>query len=75
MELKDMVRMANQIASFYHGYPAEEAQKEIADHINRFWEPRMREAFFAHLAKGGAGLDPVVIAAAAGIHPPHQAAA
>jgi hypothetical protein len=35
----------------------------------------MREEFFAHLAKGGEGLDPVVIAAAAGIHPPHQAAA
>jgi formate dehydrogenase subunit delta len=75
MELKDMVRMANQIASFYHGYPAEEAQKEIADHINRFWEPRMRGEFFAHLAKGGAGLDPAVIAAATGIHPPHQEAA
>ena len=44
MELHDMVRMANQIASFFNGYPAEEAQKEIADHINRFWEPRMREA-------------------------------
>ena len=75
MELKDMVRMANQIAAFYHGYPADEAHKEIAGHINRFWEPRMRDDFFKHLALGGAGLDPAVIAAASGIHPPSKAAA
>ena len=75
MELKDMVRMANQIASFFTATRPKRRMKEIADHINHFWDPRMREEFFAHLAKGGEGLDPVVIAAAAGIHPPHQAAA
>ncbi|MFO1123593.1 MAG: formate dehydrogenase subunit delta [Hyphomicrobiales bacterium] len=75
MELKDMVRMANQIASFYHGYPEAEASREIADHINRFWEPRMREELLDHLAQGGKGLAPVVVAAAAQIHKPDMAAA
>lgn len=65
MELKDMVRMANQIADFNRAYPHDEAVKETADHISRFWEPRMRKAFFDHIAKGGEGLDPLVREAAA----------
>ncbi len=52
MEIRDMVRMANQIAAFYKGYPHDYAVKETADHINRFWEPRMRRAFFDHMAQG-----------------------
>jgi formate dehydrogenase subunit delta len=32
----------------------------IAEHIKKFWDPRMRAAIFAHLEDGGAGLDPVV---------------
>ena len=31
--------------------------------IRKFWEPRMRNAIFAHLDAGGAGLDPLVRAA------------
>ena len=60
MELRDMVRMANQIADFNRAYPHDDAVKETADHINRFWEPRMRRAFFEHLAKGGEGFDQLV---------------
>ena len=59
METRDTVRMANQIATFCKGYGAD-AAKETADHINRYWEPRMRNALFAHLEKGGEGLDPLV---------------
>jgi hypothetical protein len=29
----------------------------IADHIRKFWDPRMRSAIMAHLDAGGAGLD------------------
>ena len=65
MELRDMVRMANQIADFSKAYPRDEAVKETADHISRFWEPRMRKAFFDHIAKGGEGFDPLVKEAAA----------
>ena len=76
MNIDHLVHMANRIGEFFQAMPDRaEAMDGIATHLKRFWEPRMREEFFAHLAKGGAGLDPVVIAAAAGIHPPHQAAA
>jgi formate dehydrogenase subunit delta len=34
-----------------------------AEHIKKFWDPRMRAAIFAHLKEGGAGLAPNVRAA------------
>ncbi|HMT13424.1 MAG TPA: formate dehydrogenase subunit delta, partial [Aestuariivirga sp.] len=34
--------MANQIAGFFAPYGEAEAVKEVAAHINAFWEPRMR---------------------------------
>jgi formate dehydrogenase subunit delta len=70
METRDMVRMANQIADFFKGYGEDEAKKEIANHINAFWEPRMRRDFFAYLEKGGVDLNPLVIAAAPAIRRP-----
>ena len=63
MEQADLVRMANQIAAFFRSYGPEDAKKEIAAHLNNFWEPRMRAQFFEHLAAGGAGLDPLVVEA------------
>ena len=75
METRDMLRMANQIADFFKGYPREEARKESATHLNNFWDPRMRKQLFAHLAKGGEGLDPLIIEAAAQIRKPKTEAA
>jgi formate dehydrogenase subunit delta len=75
METRDMVRMANQIAAFFKGYGAEEGTKEIATHMNNYWEPRMRRDFFAHVEKGGAGFDPMVLAAAAQVRKPKDEAA
>jgi formate dehydrogenase subunit delta len=75
METRDTVRMANQIADFFKGYGHDEAIKEIADHINRFWEPRMRKHLFDLLGKGGQGLNPLVKDASALIRKPKADAA
>ena len=32
----------------------------IAEHIRKFWDPRMKSAILAHLDAGGDGLDPPV---------------
>jgi formate dehydrogenase subunit delta len=32
----------------------------ITEHVQNFWDPRMRSAITAHLDAGGAGLDPEV---------------
>ena len=60
MKIEVMARMANQIASFFRAYPAEEACAGIRDHLTAFWTPRMRSAFLDHAKAGGTGLDPLV---------------
>lgn len=72
METRDMVRMANQIAAFFKSYPREEGLHDAAAHINNFWDPRMRKHLFAHLEKGGEGLDPFFLEAAKQIRRPSQ---
>jgi len=37
-----LVYMANQIASFFAPQGAERAMPGIADHLMRYWDPRMR---------------------------------
>lgn len=55
-----LVYMANQIGKFFETQGATKAVPGIAEHIRKFWDPRMRAAIFAHLDAGGAGLDPPV---------------
>ena len=60
MDIRDTVRMANQIGEFFKSYPEQEALDGIADHINKFWEPRMRRIFFAHADAGGADFSAII---------------
>jgi len=53
-----LVYMANQIGKFFAHEGEEKAALGIADHIVKFWDPRMRAAILAHLDSGGAGLEP-----------------
>lgn len=75
MQHQDMLRMANQIASFFNGSGPEAAVKDAADHISKFWDPRMRTMLLAHLDTGGEGLDPTIVKAAGLIKKPKPAAA
>jgi len=54
-----LVYMANQIGKFFAHEGEEKAIASVAEHIAKFWDPRMRTAIFAHLDSGGAGLDPI----------------
>jgi len=58
-----LISMANQIADFFKSYPEAEAVEGIATHIQKFWDPRMRRGIYAHLNKGGAGLQPLTLKA------------
>ncbi len=58
MPPEKLVYMANQIGAYFASQPGDGAAEAIADHLRRFWEPRMRSAIIAHLQSGGAGLDP-----------------
>ena len=46
--------------TFYEPWDAARGAEIIAEHIRKFWDPRMRAAILAHLDAGGAGLDPNV---------------
>jgi formate dehydrogenase subunit delta len=58
-----LVMMANQIAKAFAPLGQERAVPKVADHIEKFWDPRMRRQIEAHVATGGAGLEPAAKAA------------
>ena len=55
-----LIYMANQIGKFFQLQGRDKAVPGIAEHIRKFWDPRMRATISAHLDTGGAGLDPNV---------------
>ncbi|MBM4197111.1 MAG: formate dehydrogenase subunit delta [Gammaproteobacteria bacterium] len=60
MNVDHLVTMANEIAAFFDAEAdKQKAAEQVANHLNRFWEPRMRAAIKAHVAAGGAGLAPL----------------
>lgn len=71
--VEKIVRMANQIATFFRSKTREEGLAGLAEHINKFWEPRMRRHLFQVLDAGGPGLDELVLAAADRIRRPAAA--
>lgn len=54
-----LVYMANQIGRFFAHQEEDKAIAGIADHLVKFWDPRMRAAIVGHLEAGGEGLDPL----------------
>jgi formate dehydrogenase subunit delta len=58
-----LVYMANQIGKFFEFQREDEIVPGIANHIRKFWDPRMRQAIFAYIDAGGVGLDAPVKAA------------
>jgi formate dehydrogenase subunit delta len=51
-----LVYMANQIAKFFAIHPEPEAVAGTADHLRKFWDPRMRRLIVEHFDAGGEGL-------------------
>ena len=60
MSADRLIYMANQIGKFFAHQGEAKAVPAIAEHLRLYWEPRMRTEILAHLAEGGAGLDPSV---------------
>jgi len=64
LDIDNLIKMANQIGSFYDSLPdPEEASREISGHIKKFWAPRMRIQLLDFVEQeDGAGLSPIVLA-------------
>jgi formate dehydrogenase subunit delta len=54
-----LIYMANQISKFFATQSRTVAPQAVADHLVKFWEPRMRAQICAHWQQGGEGLDPI----------------
>ncbi|HUW37462.1 MAG TPA: formate dehydrogenase subunit delta [Rhodocyclaceae bacterium] len=50
MNIGNLVKMANQIGAFFEAMPDRaQAVADVAAHLQRSWEPRMRAALLDHL--------------------------
>lgn len=59
-----LVQMANDIAIYYRSEPDRElAIDGMAQHLVRFWEPRMRQRIRAHVANGAENLSELAVEA------------
>ncbi|HEV7856355.1 MAG TPA: formate dehydrogenase subunit delta [Herminiimonas sp.] len=63
--LDNLVVMANQIGDFFETMrDRNKSLDEIAGHLRRSWDPRMRIALMNHVEQhGGEGLKPIVLEA------------
>lgn len=58
-----LAAMANQIADYFRSFPESESAAGVADHISRFWAPKMRGKLIAYADAGGGGLDALALEA------------
>jgi formate dehydrogenase subunit delta len=64
MRIDRLIAMANDIGSFFDADADKaEAAKGVANHLKRFWDPRMRRQIISHYREGGRGLKDVARAA------------
>lgn len=70
-QVEKLAMMANQIARNLAVQGEEKAIAATADHITRFWDPRMRAAIIDYVASGGE-LGPGARAAVLRLSDPHE---
>lgn len=65
MKTETLIKMANQIGDFFEPHPnVEQAKRDIAEHLNRFWTLEMRQQIARYIAeKQGINLHAKVISA------------
>ena len=56
--------MINNIAAHFGYLHTDQAATAVADHIKRFWDPRMKQRLLLFVASDTTDLDPVSVAAA-----------
>ena len=60
MNTDHLIKMANEIAAFFATESGSGlAAQDVAAHLKKFWEARMRREIVAHYRQGGAGLSDI----------------
>jgi formate dehydrogenase subunit delta len=67
MNIDLLIKMANEIGSFWEGeVGADKAASDVATHLERYWEPRMRAQIITYVEqRQGAGLSAIAKGAVA----------
>jgi formate dehydrogenase subunit delta len=63
-DVPPVVRLGHDLVRNFEALPFEKAATEIATHIRKFWEPRMREDLLARVRFGDTTLHPLLVRAA-----------
>jgi formate dehydrogenase subunit delta len=62
VNVDNLVKMANDIAAFFASESdREKAKGDVASHLRRFWDPRMRKEIIRHAQGGGVGLSDLAL--------------
>ena len=74
MDIKHLVKVANQIGDFFAAYPnRDEVVQSIAVHLKNSWDPRMRRQIIEYVeSSGGPDLKPPVRQAVQELEMPQQ---
>ncbi len=69
MNIDLLIKMANEIGDFFAGATGEQAAQDVASHLRRYWEPRMRAQMLKYYEeRQGAGLSDVAKSAVAQLY-------
>lgn len=61
MDKPNLIKMANNIGAFFRSEPDRKlAVQGIEQHLQKFWEPRMRREIINYLQQGGSELMDIV---------------
>jgi formate dehydrogenase subunit delta len=63
-DLPPVIRLGHDLVRNFEALPPDKAAEEIATHIRKFWEPRMRRELLHHADTGDARLGALLTAAA-----------
>lgn len=59
------IRLINKVVVHFGYLPTEQAVTEVADHVRKFWDPRMKRRLLELVDSEPSDLEPVALAAAA----------
>ena len=60
MNIDQLIKMANEIGCFWEGETGAQAANDVATHLRRYWEPRMRAQIISYYEqRQGAGLSDI----------------
>ena len=63
MDINKLIYMTNQISNYFQSYPEQKAILSTINHINQFWDKRMKKEIVIHVNSNGVGLNKIALKA------------